>query len=225
MPPGMTPHGMTPPPGMVQQMPPPSTLGQSVGQVGAPAGGKGKGGIIAVAVVAVVAGGGGAYAVFGRGGDQPKPVATVADAGKRVVLADVPDAAAGIASIPPDARVEIVTVEIDAGVVKVVPVSDEVTISFDIVYDQRPKALDGASITVDGKVIEGTTLKVKKGSARIKVEVRQRGYEKGKAEFVPDKDRTVSVPLKKESGGVAPAKCDKKCKPPRADDCKCCPIC
>jgi serine/threonine protein kinase len=194
------PQPMPPPPA---QMPAPiSTMSGAAAQVVAterttPANGKrGRSALYGALAAVVILGGG--VAAFTLTGGKPVPgakMATNAPAAATPALTEpTPPPAPAPAAVPDAAPA--------AAVPAAAPVDPEVTLTFEIQYDKgKAPKLPAAKITVDGQPITGTTLKLKKGGQKLKVDVAEKGYSSYSAWVVPDGDKTISALLKPRAPG------------------------
>jgi hypothetical protein len=187
-----TPAPMTPapvgPPQSAMPMPTPMTAK------------KGKGVLIGAIVGIVAVGGAGAFFALKKG-DKPSP-SPGPDPQQHHVLVDPH---ANDPKTPPDAGqavVAVVTPDAAPPVMQVTaPVVDDVTITVDVTFDKPPPKGVTPKIAVNGKLIDGTTYKTKKGTGKLKLDIVAPGYHGDTQTVVPDGDKTVASVLKKKTGG------------------------
>jgi serine/threonine-protein kinase len=225
-PPGGGPQAMAPPQQAMMGTPVPvSTMsgaaGQMMGQGGVAgmSGGamtatpakKGKGLLIG-AIVGALGLGAAAAVVVPKLGDKsstPGAASGTPDGGNGPRVVDkpsvTPDAQVAVAiPAPIDAGVKVVAPgPADAGAAATTPVDDDVTITFQIGFDKPAAKGVTPKLTVDGIVVPGDTITVKRG-ARPKVEIAAPGYKTERPALVTDADRTVQVTLKKKAAAGTP---------------------
>jgi serine/threonine-protein kinase len=209
-------------PGVAGAVATPSTMQPVVVSQPPPPAKKGKGALIG-AIVGVVALGAAAAVVVPRmGGDKPGPTTVAGQQGDGPATPDRPDTpptgGPGAGQTPPQATPpqatppqatppEVATTTPsaaapDAGAavpaVAAPPAVEQVTLTVTVGYEKgaAPKA-PAPVVYVDGKAVEGTTVKVNKGAGKVKIEVREKGFATARLEVVPDADKPLAATLKK----------------------------